>query len=74
MLAPELETRPWAEQLALDDRHYCARLAYLFVRSGLYRRKLAEAGCASERDAGGLTEIARLPLTDRQRSASHCLL
>ena len=65
MLAPELETRPWAEQLALDDRHYRARLAYLFVRSGFYRRKLAEAGCASERDAGGLTEIARLPLTDK---------
>jgi phenylacetate-CoA ligase len=72
MLAPELETRPWADQLALDDRHYRAQLAYLFARSGYYRRKLAEAGCASERDAGGLTEIARLPLTDKHELRATC--
>ena len=44
LLEPEVETRPWAEQLALDDAAYRAQLAYLFERSAFYREKLAAAG------------------------------
>jgi phenylacetate-CoA ligase len=66
MLAPEVEARPWAEQLAVDDAHYRTQLAYLFDRSAFYREKLAGAGFDSGPAAGGLAEIAALPLTDKQ--------
>src|SRR5207249_7537625 len=33
MLDPEVETRPWAEQLALDDASFREQLAYLLERS-----------------------------------------
>jgi len=46
MLEPEIETRPWEEQLALDEERYRAQLAYLFQRSAFYREKLAAAGFA----------------------------
>jgi phenylacetate-CoA ligase len=65
MLAPEVETRPWVQQLELDDRSYRAQLQYLFERSPFYREKLMAAGVASAEAAGGLDEIARLPLTDK---------
>lgn len=65
MLAPEVEARPWAEQLALDDESYRAQLAYLFERSAFYREKLTGAGVASAEDAGGLADIAGLPLTEK---------
>jgi phenylacetate-CoA ligase len=65
MLAPEVESRPWAEQLALDDESYRAQLAYLFERSVFYREKLTAAGVASAEDAGGLAAIAGLPLTEK---------
>jgi phenylacetate-CoA ligase len=60
MLEPEVETRSWDEQLALDDLVYRKQLSYLRERSPFYRKKLA--GLA---DVGGLAEIARLPLTDK---------
>ena len=66
MLAPEVETRPWDEQLALDDASYRTQLAYLFERSAFYREKLAAAGLASAAAAGGLADIARLPLTEKR--------
>ncbi len=44
MLEPEVETRPWDEQLALDDASYREQLAYLFERSAFYREKLAARG------------------------------
>jgi phenylacetate-CoA ligase len=66
MLEPEVESRPWAEQLELDDRSYRAQLAYLFERSAFYREKLGAAGIDSAEAAGGLGEIARLPLTDKR--------
>ena len=66
MLEPEVEARPWAEQLSLDDGSYRAQLAYLLERSAFYRVKLAAAGVTSARDAGDLGEIARLPLTEKQ--------
>ncbi len=65
MPAREIETRPWADQLAADDSSYRDQLSYLFARSEFYRQKLAAAGFASERTAGGLSEISQLPLTDK---------
>ncbi len=60
MLEPEVEARPWAEQLALDDESYRAQLAHLLERSAFYREKLARADTT-----GGLGEIATLPLTEK---------
>ena len=60
MLEPDVEARPWAEQLALDDASYREQLAYLLERSPFYRAKLA-----GEDTAGGLAEIAQLPLTEK---------
>ncbi|MDX6628566.1 MAG: phenylacetate-CoA ligase, partial [Gaiellales bacterium] len=63
---PGIETRPWAEQLAIDDTSYREQLAYLYERSSFYRAKLAEAGFGSAGATGGLSDIARLPLTGKQ--------
>jgi phenylacetate-CoA ligase len=60
MLDPEVESRPWAEQLARDDESYRVQLAYLLERSPFYREKLAGI------EAGGLADIAELPLTEKQ--------
>ena len=60
MLEPEVEARPWAEPLALDEDSYRAQLAYLLERSAFYRDKLAGADTT-----GGLTELAQLPLTEK---------
>ncbi|MDQ3895429.1 MAG: AMP-binding protein [Actinomycetota bacterium] len=65
MLLAEVEMRPWDEQLAGDDGSYRAQLAYLFERSAFYREKLRAAGIDSGRAAGGLADIARLPLTEK---------
>ncbi len=72
MLDPEVETRPWDEQVALDDACYRIQLAYLFDRSAFYREKLAAAGFASPRAAGGLVEIAQLPLTEKGEIRATC--
>ena len=64
MLEPEVETQPWAEQLALDDQAYRNQLEQLFERSGFYRSKLAAIGSAAK--AGGLEHIGQLPLTEKQ--------
>ena len=64
-LPADSETRPWPEQLALDDASYRAQVAYLFERSAFYRVKLAAAGLESAADVGGLNEVARLPLTEK---------
>ena len=72
MLEPEIETRPWDEQLARDDAPYRAQLAYLFERSAFYREKLGAAGFGSAEAAGGLAEIARLPLTGKDELRATC--
>jgi phenylacetate-CoA ligase len=72
MLAPEIEARPWEEQLALDDPAYRDQLAYLYERSRFYREKLMAAGFGSPDTAGGLAEIARLPLTDKHELKETC--
>jgi phenylacetate-CoA ligase len=65
MLDPHVESRPWAEQLVIDDASYRAQLRYLFDRSAFYREKLRPAGFDSADAVGGLADIARLPLTDK---------
>ena len=72
MLAPDVEARPWADQLADDDAAYRAQLGYLVERSAFYRAKLAGAGVASAAEAGGLADIARLPLTDKRELRETC--
>jgi phenylacetate-CoA ligase len=67
MIEPEVESRPWADQLALDDEAFRAQLAYLLERSPFYREKLAGFDTA-----GGLAEIARLPLTEKQALKATC--
>jgi phenylacetate-CoA ligase len=65
MLEPEVETRPWSEQLAIDDASYRTQLTYLFERSPFYREKLAAAGFSSAAAGGGIAGIAQLPLTEK---------
>ena len=72
MLAPEIEIRPWAEQVAVDDPSYRTQLAYVFDRSAFYREKLAAAGFPSERAAGGLADIVQLPLTEKSEIRATC--
>jgi phenylacetate-CoA ligase len=62
MLDAHVGGRPWNEQLALDDETYRAQLAYLLERSRFYQQKL---GLSSAGDAGGLAEIASLPVTEK---------
>jgi phenylacetate-CoA ligase len=70
MLAPDIETLPWAEQFAVDDSSYRVQLEYLYERSAFYREKLSAAGFAS--GAGGLTDIAQLPLTEKREIKATC--
>ncbi len=72
MLVPEVEARPWTEQLAVDDASFRTQLPYLFDRSRFYREKLTAAGIGSPREAGGLADIARLPLTDKHEIKATC--
>jgi phenylacetate-CoA ligase len=74
MLAPEVEGRPWPEQVALDDEAYKAQLAYLFEHSAFYREKLKAAGIESAAAAGGLAEIGDLPLTEKPELKATCTL
>jgi phenylacetate-CoA ligase len=72
MLAPDVETRPWAEQLEIDDASLRAQLAYLFDRSSFYREKLGAAGFDSAEAVGGLADIAQLPLTEKGEIRATC--
>jgi phenylacetate-CoA ligase len=72
MLAPEVEARPWAEQLAADDASYRSQLGYLLERSAFYRQKLSAAGFGSAEEAGGLADIGRLPLTEKAEIRATC--
>ena len=67
-----VETRPWAEQLVADDASYRDQLAYLLEHSDFYREKLAAAGFATAAAAGGLADIAALPLTDKREIRATC--
>ena len=65
MTVSEAEALPWEEQRALDEESYRSQLAYLFDRSPFYRERLATAGIDDSIAAGGLDDIAALPLTDK---------
>jgi phenylacetate-CoA ligase len=62
MLDRAVETRPWEEQLELDDASYRDQLAYLVERSAFYREKL---GLSRAEEAGGLADMRALPLTEK---------
>ena len=66
ILEPDVETRPWAEQFALDDASFREQLAYLLERSAFYREKLAGV------ESVGLADIGELPLTDKQELRATC--
>ena len=72
MLEPEVETLAWAEQVRLDDARYRAQIGYVLARSAFYREKLVAAGIASPEQAGGLSEIARLPFTEKNEIRASC--
>jgi phenylacetate-CoA ligase len=65
MYAPEIETRPQAEQFRLDSAVYRRQLEYLFARSAFYRRKLTAAGFPDVASAGPLEHIHELPFTEK---------
>jgi len=61
-----VETRPSADQFAVDDASFREQLAYLLERSAFYREKLAAV------EPVGLADIAELPLTDKQELSATC--
>lgn len=72
MLTPEIEALPWGEQIAIDDGHYRAQVAYLFEHSQFYKDKLGKAGISSAAEAGGLDNIASLPFTEKNELRASC--
>jgi phenylacetate-CoA ligase len=62
---PAIESLPWEQQAEADDRLYPAQIAYLLANSEFYREKLAEAGFKDADSVGGLADIARLPMTEK---------
>jgi phenylacetate-CoA ligase len=73
MTAPTAaETRPWTEQRRLDEPAYGRQVAYLLERSAFYRDKLSAARITSPDEAGGLAQIAQLPLTGKGEIRASC--
>jgi len=64
MFEPDVESRPWREQQALDDPHYRRQVAHLLSASRFYRAKLSAAGITPA-NVGGLDAIAALPFTEK---------
>ena len=62
---PSVETRPVAEQFAIDRDAYRQQVKYLFENSAFYQRKLREAGFDNAGAVGDLDDIARLPFTEK---------
>jgi phenylacetate-CoA ligase len=62
---PEIETLPWSEQHGKDDTSYREQVRYLYDRSKFFRDKLTASGFATPESAGGLDNIAALPLTEK---------
>ena len=65
LVDPEVETRPWPEQAAVDDPQYRRQVAHLLADSRFYRAKLTAAGLATAGAVGGLADIAALPFTEK---------
>ena len=66
----DVESRPWEEQIELDEAAYREQLSYLFERSAFYREKLAAFESAEA--VGGLADMAQLPLTDKRELRATC--
>jgi phenylacetate-CoA ligase len=66
MLEPEVEARPWEEQLSLDDTSFREQLPFVRKYSPFYREKLTGL------DDVGLAEIASLPLTEKGEVKATC--
>ena len=71
MLAPEVETRPWAEQFVIDDAQYRNQLDYLLAHSAFYQKKFEAAGIGPS-GAGGLADIGQLPFTEKSEIRASC--
>jgi len=65
MYDAETETRPVADQFAIDRESYRRQVRYLFAHSAFYRRKLGAGGFRTPADVGTLDEIANLPFTEK---------
>ena len=65
MYESDIEAAPWREQIGADEARYRRQVAYLFERSRFYREKLTLARFADPIAVGGLADIARLPLTEK---------
>ena len=65
MFDAPVETLPWDEQSAGDDKSYRRQVDYLLSNSPFFRAKLGSVGIDRASDAGGLDRIAMLPLTDK---------
>ena len=66
MFDPEIETRPVAEQFAIDRESYRRQVEYLFGHSDFYQRKLRAAGFRDAASVGPLERIHELPFTTKQ--------
>ena len=69
ILDPEIETRRWEEQLAVDGESYRTQLEYLFERSAFYREKLGDAGIdsAGRPEASTRSRACRSPRSGSSR-------
>ncbi|MDQ0313749.1 phenylacetate--CoA ligase family protein [Amorphus orientalis] len=65
MLEPDIETLDWQEQQRQDDVLYRRQIAFLLENSRFYRQKLTDAGFPTADAIGGLADIARLPMTEK---------
>ena len=72
MFDPEVETRPWRDQVALDEALYRKQVSYLLARSSFYQDKLRTAGFHTEDAVGGLDKIAKLPFTEKDEIRASC--
>lgn len=62
---PDIETLPWPEQQAKDESSYREQVRYLYDRSKFFRDKLTASGFATPESVGGLSDIAALPMTEK---------
>ena len=68
MPAPEIETRPWAEQLAVDDAAYRDPARLPARPLALLPRQAGAADVGSAGGAGGLADIARAAAHRQERA------
>jgi phenylacetate-CoA ligase len=65
MLAPDVETLPWPDQVRNDDESYRKQIVYILAKSRFYREKLGAVGFSSPERIAGLEAIANLPFTEK---------